>query len=97
MLNFLAWVPASTAARTKVNVQNKITVLWPHSEHGPFQIEGIDRKKSRVTVGACPAPSFALGEAKLCLLTQIKEINAIKHMDKLENRFSSAKIILVEF
>lgn len=48
-------------------------------------------------MGACPAPSFALGEAKLSLLIQIKEINAIKHMDKLENRFSSAKIIPVEF
>lgn len=43
---------------------------------------------SRVAMGACPAPTFALGEAKLCLLIQIKEINAIKHMDKLENRFS---------
>lgn len=101
MLNFLAWVPASTAARTKVNVQNKITVLTPHFEHGPFQIEGIDRqekkKKSRVAMRACPAPTFALGEAKLCLLIQIKEVNAIKHMDKLENRFSSAKLIPVEF
>lgn len=39
-------------------------------------------------MGACPTPTFALGEAKLCLLIQIKEIHANEHMEKLENRFS---------
>lgn len=52
---------------------------------------------SRVATGACSAPTFALGEAKLRLLIQIKEINATKHMDKPENRFSSAELIPVEF
>lgn len=33
MLRFLAWVPASTAAKTKVLIPNENTILCPQSEH----------------------------------------------------------------